>query len=52
MKGFDLKVFCAFDSLTYIFTPVLSFIFLKECCTRNKLIGITIICFGVIIFYF
>jgi multidrug transporter EmrE-like cation transporter len=52
MKGFDLKVFCAFNSLTYICIPVLSFILLKECCRRNKLIGITVICSGVIIFYF
>jgi len=52
MKGFDLKVFFALNSLTYICIPVLSFIFLKESCTRNKLIGIIIISFGVIIFNF
>jgi drug/metabolite transporter (DMT)-like permease len=52
MKGLDLKVFFALTSLTYICIPVLSFIFLKEAVTRNKLIGILIISVGVVIFYF
>jgi len=52
MKGFDLKVFFALNSLTYICIPVLSFIFLRESCTRNKLIGIIVISLGVIIFNF
>ena len=52
MKGFDLKVFFALNSLTYICIPLLSFIFLKESCTHNKLIGIIIISCGVIIFNF
>jgi len=52
MKGFDLKVFFALNSLTYICIPILSFIFLKESCTRNKMIGIIIISAGVIIFNF
>jgi drug/metabolite transporter (DMT)-like permease len=52
MKGLDLKVFFALNSLTYIFIPVLSFIFLKESVTRNKLIGIVLISIGVIIFNF
>ena len=52
MKGLDLKVFFALTSLTYICIPVLSFVFLKESVTRNKLIGILIISLGVIIFNF
>ncbi len=52
MKGLDLKVFFALNSLTYICIPVLSFMFLKESVTRNKVIGIVIITIGVIIFNF
>ena len=52
MKGLDLKVFFALSSLTYICIPILSFIFLKESVTRNKLIGIIMISIGVIIFNF
>lgn len=52
MKGFDLKVFFSLNSLTYICIPILSFIFLRESCTRNKMIGIIIISAGVIIFNF
>ncbi len=52
MKGLDLKVFFALNSLTYICIPVLSFMFLKESVTRNKVIGIVIITLGVIIFNF
>jgi len=52
MKGLDLKVFFALTSLTYICIPVLSFVFLRESVTRNKLIGILIISIGVIIFNF
>ena len=52
MKGLDLKVFFALSSLTYICIPILSFIFLKESVTKNKLIGIIIISIGVVIFNF
>jgi small multidrug resistance pump len=52
MKGLDLKVFFALTSLTYICIPVLSFVFLKEPVTKNKLIGIVIISIGVVIFNF
>ena len=52
MKGFDLKVFFALNSFTYICIPVLSFVFLRESCTQNKLIGIIVITIGVIIFNF
>jgi len=51
LRGLDLKEFFALNSLTYIFIPVLSFIFLKELVTKNKLIGIILISIGVITFY-
>jgi drug/metabolite transporter (DMT)-like permease len=50
MKGLDLKVFFALNSLTYICIPLLAYIILKESFTRNKIIGIIIISIGVIIF--
>ena len=52
MTGLNLKVFFALSSLTYICIPVLSFIFLKDSVTKNKLIGIIMISVGVIIFNF
>lgn len=50
MKGLDLKVFFALNSLTYICIPLLAYIVLKESFTRNKVIGVIIISFGVILF--
>lgn len=50
MKGLDLKVFFALNSLTYICVPLLAYLVLKESFTRNKVIGVMIISFGVIIF--
>jgi drug/metabolite transporter (DMT)-like permease len=52
MKGLDLKVFFGLSSLTYMCIPVLSFMFLKDSVTKNKLIGIIMISIGVIIFNF
>jgi drug/metabolite transporter (DMT)-like permease len=50
MKGLDMKVFFALNSLTYICIPVLAFLFLKESFTRNKVTGIVIISIGVLLF--
>jgi drug/metabolite transporter (DMT)-like permease len=50
MKGLDLKVFFALNSLTYICIPLLAYIVLHESFTRNKAIGIIIISLGVILF--
>ena len=50
MKGLDLKVFFALNSLTYIFIPVLAFIVLKESFTKNKIIGVFVISLGVLLF--
>jgi drug/metabolite transporter (DMT)-like permease len=50
MKGLDLKVFFALNSLTYICIPLLAYLVLKESFTRNKVIGVMIISLGVIFF--
>jgi drug/metabolite transporter (DMT)-like permease len=50
MKGLDMKVFFALNSLTYICIPILGFLVLRESFTRNKIIGIVIISVGVLLF--
>jgi small multidrug resistance pump len=50
MKGLDLKVFFALNSLTYICIPVLAYFVLRESFTRNKVIGVIIISIGVLLF--
>lgn len=50
MKGLDLKVFFALNSLTYICIPVLAFLVLKESFTKNKVIGVLVISLGVLLF--
>jgi drug/metabolite transporter (DMT)-like permease len=50
MKGLDLKIFFALNSLTYICIPILAVLVLKESVTRNKIIGIVIIAIGVVMF--
>ena len=50
VKGLDLKVFFALNSLTYICIPVLAFLVLKESFTQNKFIGVVIISIGVLLF--
>lgn len=50
MKGLDLKVFFALNSLTYICIPILAFLVLRESFTRNKIIGVVIISLGVVLF--
>lgn len=50
MKGLDLKVFFALNSLTYICIPLLAYVVLRESFTRNKIIGVVIISLGVILF--
>jgi drug/metabolite transporter (DMT)-like permease len=50
MKGLDMKVFFALNSLTYICIPILAYLILRESFTRNKVIGVIIISAGVLIF--
>lgn len=49
-RGVNLSQGLVFESLSFIFIAVLSKIFLKEKITKNKVIGIILIVFGVIIF--
>ena len=50
MKGLDMKVFFALNSLTYICIPILAFLVLRESFNRNKVIGVIVISFGVLLF--
>jgi small multidrug resistance pump len=50
MKGLDMKVFFALNSLTYICIPILAYLVLRESVTRNKVIGVIIISIGVLLF--
>ena len=50
MKGLDLKVFFALNSLTYILIPILAYIIINEKFTSNKTIGVIIISIGVLVF--
>jgi drug/metabolite transporter (DMT)-like permease len=50
MKGLEMKVFFALNSLTYICIPVLAFMVLRESFTRNKITGVVIISIGVLLF--
>lgn len=52
MKGLDMKVFFALNSLTYICIPILAYLVLQESFTRNKVIGVIIISIGVVLFNF
>ena len=50
MKGLDMKVFFALNSLTYICIPILAFLVLRESFTCNKVAGVIIISIGVLLF--
>jgi drug/metabolite transporter (DMT)-like permease len=50
MKGLDMKVFFALNSLTYICIPILAYLVLQESFTRNKVIGVIVITIGVVLF--
>ena len=49
LKFVDLSYSAILESSTYIFVPLLSFLFLKEKISKNKIIGILIITTGIII---
>lgn len=49
-RGVNLSQGLVFESFSFIFIAVLSKIFLKEKITKNKVIGISLIVVGVIIF--
>lgn len=50
-KGLDYKNGPIIESLGYIFIMILSRLFLKEKITKNKIIGNSLILFGILIFY-
>jgi drug/metabolite transporter (DMT)-like permease len=50
MKGLDLKVFFALNSMTYVCIPLLAYLVLKESFTQNKIIGVIVISLGVLMF--
>ncbi|MCD4740461.1 multidrug ABC transporter [archaeon] len=50
MRVLDLRLIPMIESLGYIFVLGLSSIFLKEHITKTKIIGMTIIILGIIIF--
>jgi drug/metabolite transporter (DMT)-like permease len=52
IKEIELKVFFALTSLTYVIVVFFSYIFLHEKITKNKILGVFLITFGVIIFNF
>lgn len=49
-KKINLSVGVVIEAIGYIIVAILSYIFLKEKFTKNKLIGIALIIIGVIIF--
>jgi len=49
-KFIDLKITPMLDSTGYIFTPLLSFLFLKERITSRMALGIAAIVTGIVIF--
>jgi drug/metabolite transporter (DMT)-like permease len=50
IKELELKVFFAITSLTYVVVLLFSYIFLNEKLTSNKIIGVILVTFGVILF--
>lgn len=49
--GVLLKELSTIESLSYMFVPLLSFIFFKETITRQKMVAIGVIMTGVIVFF-
>ena len=50
IKELELKVFFAITSLTYVVVLLFSYFFLNEKLTSNKIIGVVLVTFGVILF--
>jgi len=50
LKGLELKFYYALASINYILVLIFSYIILKEEITKNKIIGIMIIVWGIILF--
>lgn len=50
-KGLQLKEMAILESLSYIFVPLLSFIFLKETISKRTIVAIIFIIMGIFVFY-
>jgi len=50
MRYLMLTTFALLNALTYVFIPVLSYIFIKEKISKKMIIGISLIISGVIIY--
>lgn len=50
LRQIELKTMTAWVSLTYLFTILLSRVFLDEALTKQKFIGAALIVFGIIVF--
>jgi len=51
LRYIPVSLFTALESMTQIFVPVLSFLILKEHINRQKLIGMTVIIAGLIVYF-
>ncbi|MBR4775338.1 MAG: hypothetical protein IK008_04495 [Bacteroidales bacterium] len=50
-RGIQVKEVGIIESLSYLFVPVLSFLFFKEGFSRRKILSIAIIITGIVIFF-
>lgn len=50
-RGVEVKEMSIIESMSYMFVPVLSFIFFKERLTWRKVISIGVIIIGIIVFF-
>ena len=50
-KGVELKVVSIVESFSYLFVPILSYLFFKEKITPRKIVSIIIIMVGVTLFF-
>ena len=49
--GLELKELAMFESLGYVFVPLLSYLVLKEAISVRTIFAITVILFGIFVFY-
>lgn len=50
-KGVEVKDVSVFESMSYLFVPILSFVIFKERLTWRKIIAIGVIIIGIIVFF-
>jgi drug/metabolite transporter (DMT)-like permease len=49
LKYYNYSLVLPLTSITYIWTMLVSYIFLKEKITKNKIIGVLLICVGAVL---